>query len=86
MRQGGRHLLEHRLPLADALPEEPSRGITVVCDDGAVYWTIAIEQGWKERRFYLRNPLRWKRFHASGVVAEWLKAAVLKTAKGESPS
>lgn len=22
--------------------------LTVVCDDGAVYWTTAIEQGWKE--------------------------------------
>jgi hypothetical protein len=34
----------------------------------------------------LRNLLWWKSFQAPGVVAEWLKAAVLKTAKGESPS
>jgi hypothetical protein len=34
----------------------------------------------------LRNSMSLKSFEASGVVAEWLKAAVLKTAKGESPS
>jgi hypothetical protein len=22
--------------------------LTVVCDDGAVYWTSAVDQGWKE--------------------------------------
>jgi hypothetical protein len=34
----------------------------------------------------LRKPLHTNRFVSSGVVAEWFKAAVLKTAKGESPS
>ena len=65
-------------------PEEPSRGIAVVCDDGG---GMAAADGTPfGALFNLRNPLRWKRFHASGVVAERLKAAVLKTAKGESPS
>jgi hypothetical protein len=74
-------LREHRLPLANARPpEEPSLGITVVC---APHSKAGTPFG---ALFYLRNPLRWKRFHASGVVAERLKAAVLKTAKGESPS
>jgi hypothetical protein len=34
----------------------------------------------------LRNVLNGQSFDATGVVAERLKAAVLKTAKGESPS
>jgi hypothetical protein len=34
----------------------------------------------------LRKPRALRSFQRSGVVAEWFKAAVLKTAKGASPS
>jgi hypothetical protein len=34
----------------------------------------------------LSNLMCGMNFLQPGVVAEWLKAAVLKTAKGESPS
>ena len=42
--------------------------------------------GSRSARDELHNSQYWQKFDATGVVAERLKAAVLKTAKGESPS
>jgi hypothetical protein len=44
------------------------------------------QAGRESRREGLQNMLRYKNFRGSGVVAEWSNAAVLKTAKGASPS